>query len=507
MSADKLTDISIRDFSFSYLGSNKTALDNVCLDIFRGERVAIIGPNGSGKTTLAYAVAGIIPHLVPGNLRGSIQVLGREASTAETVFEFARETSVLLQNPEAQLLSLTVEDELLLSRDDSADGPVLTKDEMRSMLDRFGIGHLLKRSVRNLSMGEMQRVAIVSAFARRPRLIVWDEPTAALDIDGIEIARAELSNNQHQATQFIVTHDLSWAQTGCSRVVGIKSGKMLFDKSSATLDKSDLAELHSAIGSGQMLAAVHRILELRGTSSQPASAVRTLSLNDVCYRYQGSSKDAVTKLNCEVERGKTFCLVGHNGSGKSTVLQLLAGIRKPTSGSILINGEPLSRVRRREDAPRFVSLLQNPARQLVGESIRLELRNWIRDGKHKVPLEADIIDAVCSALGDVSPDSDPRSLSFGWQRVFTLLCTLCSDAYVYLIDEPELALDSSMQEFAIEIIDLLARQLNRVVVLSCHSPSFVERVAKTVAILESGKFVYVGERQGAEACPKNDSPA
>jgi ABC-type multidrug transport system ATPase subunit len=190
-------------------------------------------------------------------------------------------------------------------------------------------------------------------------------------------------------------------------------------------------------------------------------------------------------------------LVGPNGSGKSTVLHLLAGIRKPSSGTVLINGEPFSRVRQYDNAPRFVSLLQNPARQLVGESIRAELRNWIWDGQHKVPFEEDIVDVVCCALGGINSNSDPRSLSFGWQRVFTLLCCLCSDADVFVIDEPELGLDSSMQEFAIDMVRILAFQLNRVVVLSCHSLSFVEQIAKTVAVLQRGQVVFVGDTKEA----------
>ena len=158
--------ITIQDFSFTYKGEKKPALQDVCLTVPEGGFLGVIGPAGAGKTTLARAVSGMIPHHYTGDYYGRVSVNGLD--TVETsLSDISRLVGMVFQDVESQIISPMPREEI--------------PARMEEALERVGIADLRDRTIGSLSGGQRQKVAIASIIALKPRVLVLDEPTGELD--------------------------------------------------------------------------------------------------------------------------------------------------------------------------------------------------------------------------------------------------------------------------------------------------------------------------------------
>lgn len=170
----------VDNVSFSYAGSGKKALDGISLTVHEGDFLGVIGPSGAGKSTLAYALDGVIPHYHSGEFYGSISLAGHD--TFETsLTDLSRIVATVFQDVDAQMVASVVEDEVLFGLENFGfeRNEILRRTE--EALDLVGIGDLRRRSIASLSGGQKQKVALAAVLALRPRMLVLDEPTGALD--------------------------------------------------------------------------------------------------------------------------------------------------------------------------------------------------------------------------------------------------------------------------------------------------------------------------------------
>ena len=172
--------ITIQDFSFTYKGEKKPALQDVCLTVPEGGFLGVIGPAGAGKTTLARAVSGMIPHHYTGDYYGRVSVNGLD--TVETsLSEISRLVGMVFQDVESQIISPMVEDEILYGLENFGVPREEIPARMEEAMERVGIADLRERTIGSLSGGQRQKVAIASIIALKPRVLVLDEPTGELD--------------------------------------------------------------------------------------------------------------------------------------------------------------------------------------------------------------------------------------------------------------------------------------------------------------------------------------
>ena len=172
--------ITIQDFSFTYKGEKKPALQDVCLTVPEGGFLGVIGPAGAGKTTLARAVSGMIPHHYTGDYYGRVSVNGLD--TVETsLSDISRLVGMVFQDVESQIISPMVEDEILYGLENFGVPREEIPARMEEALERVGIADLRDRTIGSLSGGQRQKVAIASIIALKPRVLVLDEPTGELD--------------------------------------------------------------------------------------------------------------------------------------------------------------------------------------------------------------------------------------------------------------------------------------------------------------------------------------
>ena len=215
--------IEIKDIIFSYNGSSPV-LDDVTLEFRDGEYVAIIGPNGCGKTTLIKFLNAL---LVPAE--GSVKVDGFDTRDRSNLGEIRRRVGMVFQNPDSQIVGMTVEEDVAFGPENLGLPPDGIKERVRSSLSSVGISDLACRQPHILSGGEKRLVAIAGVLAMEPRYIAFDEPTSYLDPDGRTAVLAMISKLSSQGIGIIhISHDMDDV-VGADRVVVLRQGRVEMD--------------------------------------------------------------------------------------------------------------------------------------------------------------------------------------------------------------------------------------------------------------------------------------
>ena len=220
--------LHLRDARFRYKGSSAWALDGVSLDVEKGEFVTILGPNASGKSTICMMCNGLIPHALPGDLEGTVEVFGMDVRR-EHVAGLATKVGMVFQEPESQLFCMSVEEEVAFGPENIAIPRDEIMERVEWALETVGMKGYNDRSPFSLSGGQKQRVAIAAALSMRPDMLVLDEPAYALD----PVGRTELYSvlralkERHGMTVLLAERDAEEAASFSDRIVLMESGRAL----------------------------------------------------------------------------------------------------------------------------------------------------------------------------------------------------------------------------------------------------------------------------------------
>ena len=220
--------IHVDNLTYQYADSTGLALENVSLDINKGEYVAILGACGAGKTTLCLSMNGIVPHMFMGEMSGRVTVGGMETDLHE-VREMARIVGMVFDNPEFQLSQISAEEEIALGLESRG----VPREEMLrripEVLEIVGLSSYEKRSPMAMSGGQQQRLAIAAALAISPDVLVLDEPTSNLDPIGkqevFEVC-ARL-NRERGTTIMIAEHEVEAIALYADRVFVLNEGRIV----------------------------------------------------------------------------------------------------------------------------------------------------------------------------------------------------------------------------------------------------------------------------------------
>lgn len=224
--------IQLEHVSYQYPGSRTEALRDISLTIPAKQFCAVIGPNGAGKSTLAYLLAGFIPHFFHGKLSGEVIVADMNTRTTP-LYELVAEVGLVLQNPFNQIsgTKYTVREEIAFGLENLGIPREEMETRIEDALDIVGIRDLALRPPLALSGGQMQRVAIASILAMRPKILVLDEPTSQLDpIGSREVFSAVRAlAESKQTTVIMIEHKLEWVAVFADRVVALADGEIVAD--------------------------------------------------------------------------------------------------------------------------------------------------------------------------------------------------------------------------------------------------------------------------------------
>lgn len=222
--------IAVRELTFSYPGSKTPAVADLNFQVYPGEFIGITGPAGAGKSTLVLCLNGIIPHFQSGTFQGAVLLNQRDTFTTGCA-ELARFIGSVFQDPEAQIVAPTVEEELAFGLENLATPPLEMERRITEALGLIGISHLRHRSTRELSGGQKQRVAIAAAVALRPQTIILDEPTSELDpIGTMEVFEVlKTLNREHGMTVIVVEQKINTLLEYIGRLLILKEGRLVSD--------------------------------------------------------------------------------------------------------------------------------------------------------------------------------------------------------------------------------------------------------------------------------------
>jgi ABC-type lipoprotein export system ATPase subunit len=491
---------------FEAAAGGTAALQGASLVVEPGEIVVVQGPSGSGKTTLLRVLAAL-----DRLSAGRAEVLGVDLGglDARRAAVFRAASLGLLDQHYARALSgdLTCGQTIavrlgLLGRERRESRRVA--DEL---LDRVGLLDRADERPGSLSGGEQQRVAVCAAFAHRPRLLLGDEPAGELDADNAAIVYGLLGElaRSTDAAAVIVSHDTAAASIA-DRVVQIRDGRvvaearpgaepaLVVDRGWVRLPESLLEEAGSprlAVPSAHDRGVVLRPVESAAPAAPTVPIARRRVPGEVVAELQSVSKRYATRpalfeaLSLAFRAGVFSAVVGRSGTGKTTLLHLLAGLERPTAGEVALLGRQVSGLGRAELAElrrRDVALVtQEPG--LVPyltalENVELGLGLRGRDGG-----------AARAALSEVGLESrlDMRAarLSAGERQRVAIARALAVDARLVLVDEPTARLDEENARLSAALLARAAHERGAAVVCATHDEALIERADEVVRLEEA----------------------
>lgn len=537
--------IEVKDVTFTYSGAQRHALERVSLVVAEGEFVGVIGPSGAGKSTLAGVMSGAVPHHFAGELYGACLVDGKDTCEV-TLTDVSRLVGSVLQDIDAQFVASNVRDELLFGLENFGVAHDEIPARMQQALETVGIEDLRDREIATLSGGQKQKVAIAAILALRPRVLVLDEPTAALDPASSTLVFETLCEVNRSAgiTVVVIEQKVALLSEYCSRVVVLEQGKLIFDdtprkvfshgerlreigvdsprvarvsNSLATAGLCEPGELALSVdeaaalvarivGEGVRGAVVEGACAVPAVPSSPcdssidgdsvvaaSSSARTgepvVRFEGVSYSYPGGGA-SVRALDFKVLPGEIVGIVGQNGAGKTTLTKLLNGLLKPAEGNVVVAGLNTREVPTSRIARHVSTLFQNPDRQICKDTVLDEVAFGLLLQGVSLDEASARAKATCERFG-LPLDEAPFSLSRGQRQMVALASVVVGEPQVIVLDEPTCGLDYRECMTVMETVRDMAAA-GSAVVMVCHDMEVVSDFANRLVVMANGEILGRG---------------
>ena len=508
-----------KNLSFTYSGSKDPALFDLSFEIQNGEFITLAGETGSGKSTLLRCLK---PELTPnGGLCGKLLFNGQDISNAKGRLS-AEKIGFVGQHPEHQIVTDKVWHELAFG----AENLGIERDEIRRRVAEtacfFGIEHLFERSTSALSGGQKQLLTLASVMVTDPDVLILDEPTARLD----PVAAAEFLsvisrlNTEFGTTVIISEHRLEQLFSRSDKILVLKGGRTLcFCEPRSAAEKMGkdsvlcrslpaAARLFSALGlsgscplsvkngsdflceklghfpvsqktaekdprqSGAAATAANRIKEARKDSRPKA-----LEIKEAFFRFERSGEDILKGLDLTVYKGEIFCILGGNGSSKTTALSVAAGVKRAYSGKVKIFEKEIEKYKGGELYRGVVSLLPQDIEPIfLKDTVAEELKSADRDGYDFLTLDNSLL------------SRHPYDISGGQQQILGLLKALSTKPRLLLLDEPTKGLDSA-SKLALSSALKQLKETGMTIVAVTHDAEFAAETADRCAMFFRGQNI------------------
>ena len=512
-------------------------LKGVDLTIKKGEFIALLGRNGSGKTTFSKQLNAI---LRPSE--GTVTVDEMGTKDVDKLYEIRQRVGMVFQNPDNQMVAANVEEEVAFGPENLGMESDTIVARVKQALEQVRMWKRRKTAPNHLSGGQKQRIAIAGILAMHPDYIVLDEPTAMLDPKGRKEVMEALQrlNQEQEMTVILITHDMEEAALA-SRIILLADGQVRFDGTpedffgedallaemgmeaplsyrvrklidsdvfekkigdarveEATIDKREkVAEYDKT---GREWEASSELVDKKKNKKAEAETDEKnqalLSLQHVSYIYSPGTayeKVALDDVNLSLGKGEIVGLAGHTGSGKSTMIQLLNGLLKPTGGTVTFEGKDIHAKGYSGNYLRSKvgMVFQYPEHQMICDTV------WedVAFGPSKQGLTGEACETrVEEALRFVDlPEkyyqASPLQLSGGQKRRVAIAGVLAMHPEYIILDEPAAGLDAAGKREIFDRIRRMSREQGIGVLLVSHSMEDLAEYADRIIVLDDGKKI------------------
>ena len=459
--------LELKNLRLKYPNGKEWVISSASLEVGKGEFCLVLGETGSGKTSLARAITGVAWAIYGCEVRGEIRILGRKI-TEYGLDELRRVVQVVNQNPYTHFTDTILKEDLLGHAESLYDTHYAWRVVER-LSESFGIKELLAKPIYELSGGQIKRAAIVKALIGNPVLLILDEPLMWLDSTGLSEVLEALARVKRTGRALLVLEHRFLPLLGLADKVVLLSGGRL--KRVDINECLEHAEEHIAPKS-ETNTFRHR------QHSNSTSLSRAVMLKNVWFKYD---REWVLKgASLTAEEGKTYVVYGENGTGKSTLLKVVAGYLKPVRGYVVRQGKP-------------IYIPQVPYLFFTEESIKAEVEKLCK---------ANRLGPNCTSRGlkvleryGYRPEDVPFSLSWGQMlRLAVLTSTLIGGFNLVLVDEPFSGLTYSGR---MELARLLS-EVPATKIITTSSTDMLELFEDAIIMrLENGRLT--GFRQALQA--------
>ncbi|MBQ3151501.1 MAG: ATP-binding cassette domain-containing protein [Clostridia bacterium] len=504
--------LQIKDLSFKYPEAEKKALDCVNLSVRKGDFVLLCGESGCGKTTLLRLLKKEIAPF--GEKTGEIiyNSVFEESDKNET-----SHTGFVGQNPDEQIVTDKVWHELSFGLENMGVEKSRIRSRVGEMASFFGIHNWYHSNTDELSGGQKQLLNLASVMVMNPDILLLDEPTSQLDPIAASdfIATLHKLNRETGLTVILVEHRLEEVFPVADKVITMHDGRILFfdePKKVCKLMKGGPLEagLPSAVRifnalceEGECPLTVRDGRNFIENYADKASACsigkhtlkgeKAIEVKNLWFRYEKNLPDVITDLDFGVTEGEIVSILGGNGSGKTTMLNLLAGLDKPYKGKIKLFGKNINNYKGASLYRRNIALLaQNPKLVFQKDRVDDDFSAALKTMEIPVSEHKDLIEKTVRRFGvEQLLHRHPYDLSGGEQQKCALCKLLLTEPKILLLDEPTKGFDAQSKQTLAKMLTELKAD-GKTIVIVTHDVEFAAQISDRCALFFDGKIISDG---------------
>jgi energy-coupling factor transport system ATP-binding protein len=464
--------IKIENLSLSF-SKNKEVFSAIDCEFEKGKISLVSGKSGCGKSSLLMSLMRLIPGTIDGRVGGNILFKDRRINEVPT-FEMADKMSYVFQDPESQLCTFTVEEELAFGLENLNVEPEVIREKIDYYLELLEIGFLKNRPLNSLSGGEKQLVAIATIIAMEPEVLILDEPTANLDPKMTNKIFSTIKKIQDlkQTTIIIVEHKIDEIIDWIDDIFWLEKKEM---------KKITKNELKKTIESVQL-----KTWEIKEEKTDIC-----LQAKDISFSY--GDADVLNNVSFELNYGQVLAIVGHNGAGKSTLFKIIMGLERCKSGEVWIGDSEIKDMSPCLIGSRMGLAFQNPEHQFLKDSVESELKFGMNSIDKKYEMERLEYYLKEFELEDVRLQN-PFTLSQGQKRRLSTASIMIGGQKILLLDEPTYGQDRENLIKLMKSLESLRRDGKSVVMIT-HDLELVRKCCDKVVIINDGQSIFEGNRE------------
>lgn len=462
--------IKLKDVSFSY-SEKECVIENVNLNLDYSSINLIAGPSGEGKSTLMNIIAGIIPNLINGEIKGEV-FIDEENISNKKLGDVSRKVGIVLQNPDSQIIQKTVEDEIAFGLENMGIKPETIKKQINTVTKMMNLEQCLE--CRKLSLGQKQRLIIASILAMGQKIILLDEPLSSIDKKcSLFILDTLKALKKAGYCIVIVEHRLDILLPFVDNIFHVENKKVVkIDNKEEYLNKQS-----------------ERIDDIVKDNEVTSDLFK---LENISYKIK--KRKILKDISFTIPKGKRTLILGENGCGKTTLIQIIARLLKQSGGTIHQNIDSKFKEKKHGSRKWFKKvgyIFQNPDYQLFMPTVKDEIYFNQKDKEYadKIATLFDVKKLYCR---------HPQSLSEGQKRRVSIAAVLASRPTVVILDEPTVGQDYKHLKEMVDTLNLVHQEEKNTMITITHDIRCAASLTDKAVLIEEGKVKEEGDKKLVE---------